>query len=365
MWICSALSVRLWTPLIWLACHLEEPLETLTPAFKTVEWTPEGAIRILDQTRLPEDELYLVLDQVEDVVEAIKVLRVRGAPLIGVSAAMGLAAVSRAALARGEFSEAWLKDVAAQIAASRPTAVNLGWAIDRMLAKVQGLTDLAEIVESLTSEAQAIHEEDARMCRAIGEAGAELIDDGARVMTHCNAGALATGGIGTALAPVYAASDKVDRVFSCETRPLRQGARLTAWELNRSGVPVTTLADSAAGSLLATGGVDLIIVGADRIAANGDVANKIGTYQIAVLAARHGIPFFVAAPASTFDLSLASGDLIPIEQRGGDELDPAPGAAVFNPAFDVTPADLIAGLITDRGVLRPPYVESIKAAMHV
>jgi methylthioribose-1-phosphate isomerase len=225
--------------------------------------------------------------------------------------------------------------------------------------------DPAEIAGALAVEAQRIWDEDRAMCRAIGEAGAELIQPGSSIMTHCNAGALATGGIGTALATIYVAHQRGVplSVIVTETRPLRQGARLTAWELSRSGVPARVIVDGAAGSVMARGGVDLIITGADRIAANGDVANKIGTYGLAVLARAHSIPFYVAAPLSTFDPDLPTGDDIPIEQRSAHEVEVAPGVDVLNPAFDVTPAELITALVTDRGVLRPPYEEAIRKVL--
>jgi methylthioribose-1-phosphate isomerase len=240
------------------------------------------------------------------------------------------------------------------------------WAVDRMrhaaAAAFESETEQGAVAQALRAEAQRIWDEDAAMCRAMGEAGAELIPRGTTVLTHCNAGALATGGIGTAVAALYTAHDqgKNIKVVSTETRPLRQGARLTAWELAEGGVPVTSIVDSAAASLMAKKEIDLVITGADRIAANGDVANKIGTYSLAVLARAHGIPFYVAAPRSTFDLSVTSGAEIPIEERAPGEVDAAPGARVSNPAFDVTPAELIAAIVTDRGVVRPPYREHIR-----
>lgn len=331
-----------------------------------IGWTSTGAVRFLDQTRLPTEEVYKEVDSIDDMVDAIRVLRVRGAPLIGIAAAMGLAAAAGRQAAAGRLTAKWLEDAASRLAESRPTAVNLMWAIDRMrhvaAAAFAASAEPSTVVERLRAEAQRIWDEDAEMCRVMGEVGATLISRGATVLTHCNAGALATGGIGTAVAALYTAHEqgKGIRVVSTETRPLRQGARLTAWELSKGGVPVTSVVDSAAASLMAKNAVDLVITGADRIAANGDVANKIGTYALAVLAKAHGIPFYVAAPRSTFDLSLESGSGIPIEERAAEEVDAAPGVEVYNPAFDVTPAELIAALVTDRGVVRPPYRENIK-----
>ncbi len=329
-----------------------------------IGWTQDGAARYLDQTLLPLHQVYRDARTIEDMVEAIKALRVRGAPLIGISAAMGLTA---AAAQREDLTLDWLEEAATRLGDSRPTAVNLLWALDRMMGAVRSVFadggGRDEVVGVLRSEAQRIWDEDAAMCHAIGEAGAHLLSDDSTVMTHCNAGALATGGIGTALAPIYVAHGRGKRVavFSCETRPLRQGARLTSWELSQEGVPVTCIVDGAAGAVMEKGLVDLVITGADRIAANGDAANKIGTYGLAVLAKAHDIPFYVAAPRSTVDLSTEAGNLIPIEERSGDEVGAAPGAHVFNPAFDVTPATLINGIITDRGMIHPPYTESIAA----
>ncbi len=333
-----------------------------------IDWTSDGAVRYLDQTRLPHEEVYREARTVEEMAEAIKVLRVRGAPLIGVAGAMGFAAAVTHRAREGTVTTEWVAGAAARLAEARPTAVNLAWAIDRMRsAAAAGGADSTKLASALRAEAQQIWDEDAAMCRAIGEAGAELIPLDATILTHCNAGALATGGIGTALAAIYEAhaQGKRPRVISTETRPLCQGARLTVWELQRERVPVTSIVDSAAGAVLAAGSVDLVITGADRIAANGDVANKIGTYAIAVLAREHDVPFYVAAPSSTFDPSLPSGDRIPIEERAGSELDAAPGAVLYNPAFDVTPAALVRALITDRGVIRPPFaswIESLQCA---
>jgi methylthioribose-1-phosphate isomerase len=334
---------------------------------EAVRWAPGGdAVRIIDQRLLPERFEERDLRSVEEVCEAIRTLAVRGAPAIGVAGAMGLV-VSLAPYARlgSEEFEARLGTIAAAIRGARPTAVNLPWAIDRMVRRSRSEAGPpAARLAAMREEAGAILDEDRRMCRRIGEHGVHLIPDGARVLTHCNAGALATGGIGTALAPLYLAFEAGRRleVFVDETRPLMQGSRLTAWELSRAGIPVTLLADSMAASVMRAGRIDLCIVGADRIATNGDVANKIGTYGVAVSAHHHGIPMYVAAPASTFDRETATGDDIVIEQRDADELRRGPTGAiapaeisVWNPAFDVTPASLVTAIISDRGVHRPPY----------
>ena len=327
-----------------------------------IGWTPEGAVEYLDQTLLPRQEVRREAHTIEEMIEAIQTLRVRGAPLIGISAAMGLAA---AAAEQKELTQEWFKAAVVRLCAARPTAVNLAWALDRMSrvaeTAFQNGGGGVPVSEALRAEAQKIWDEDIAMCRAIGETGAQLLVSGTRVMTHCNAGSLATGGIGTALAPVYVAFEqgKHVEVISCETRPLRQGARLTSWELSREGVPVTCIVDGAAGAVMGSGRIDMVITGADRIAANGDSANKIGTYGLAVLAKAHGIPFYIAAPRSTIDLATPYGDAIPIEERSSQEIDAAPGASVFNPAFDVTPASHINGIITDRGMVVPPYVEAI------
>ncbi|HZS60190.1 MAG TPA: S-methyl-5-thioribose-1-phosphate isomerase [Gemmatimonadaceae bacterium] len=316
-----------------------------------VQWAPGcRAVRIIDQRLLPGQYVERDLATIDEICDAIRTLAVRGAPAIGVAGALGLAA-----LLSHDISHA--AEYAKRIRSARPTAVNLAWAIDRVMAAIQSLAD-ADVASVARDEATAILEEDRAMCRRIGEAGAALIPDGARILTHCNAGALATSGIGTALAPVYMAAEHGRRVevFADETRPLMQGARLTAWELSRAGIPVTVIPDSAAASLLRSGKIDLVLVGADRIAANGDAANKIGTYSVAIAAKRHGVPFYVVAPTSTFDPMTGSGEAIPIEERGRDELTNVPaGASVFNPAFDVTPAELITAFVSDRGVHHPPY----------
>lgn len=350
--------------------------------FSTVAWAEDGALRIVDQRRLPLEFVERDLSTVDEVADAIRTLAVRGAPAIGVAAAMGLAAALEREHREGAARAARLGDpavapfptrdallvraraAAAALRATRPTAVNLAWALDRMLARAEATIGAVDgVVAGLREEAEAIRAEDAAMCLAIGEHGLTLLRDGMRILTHCNAGALATAGIGTALAPVYLAHARGMRlqVWADETRPLLQGARLTAWELQRAGIPVTVLTDGMAASLMAAGQVDLVLVGADRIAANGDVANKVGTYGLAVLAHHHQVPFVVAAPWSTVDLATPTGADIVIEQRaasevaevGGVACAPA-GVAVHNPAFDVTPAHLVTRIVTDRGVHHGP-----------
>ena len=334
---------------------------------EAVRWSEDGsAVDIIDQRRLPVELVRWLLRSEDDVCDAIATLAVRGAPAIGIAGAMGLVvAVQRHAQMAREAMLAEVDRASARIASVRPTAVNLPWAMERMRRSAHASSgDGAEIVRVLRDAATRILNEDRAMCRRIGEHGLSLLPPDARVLTHCNAGALATGGIGTALAPVYLAAElgRGVTVFADETRPLLQGSRLTAWELVQAGIDVTILADSMAASLLRAGRVDLVIVGADRIAANGDVANKIGTYPLALAARHHGVPFYVAAPWSTVDVDTATGSEIEIEQRDGDELragfasQTAPaGVAVYNPAFDVTPAGLITAIVTDRGVHRPPY----------
>src|SRR6184192_377549 len=333
---------------------------------QAIAWSPSGAVRIVDQRALPEAQVERDLESAEAVADAIRTLQVRGAPLIGITAAMGLVAGTRELRAAPrETFLASLPRLVRLLAAARPTAVNLRWALDRM-TRVAAATpgDGAAIWERLHAEATAIWEEDRAMCRRIGEAGLPLVPDGTTVLTHCNAGALATGGIGTALAPIYLAHEAGRRVhvFVDETRPVLQGARLTAWELAHAGIACTLIADAAAGSLMRQAKVDLVIVGADRIAANGDFANKIGTYSLAVLALHHGVPFYCAAPSTTIDAALATGDGIPIEQRSPEEVTTVAGrpiapaaAAALNPAFDVTPARYVRGFVTDRGLEQPPF----------
>jgi methylthioribose-1-phosphate isomerase len=342
-----------------------------TTAIQTVQWAPDGALRIIDQRLLPDEYLERDLRSVADVADAIRTLAVRGAPAIGVAAAMGLAAAVDFERARGEIKDAtslrrFVHESASVLRATRPTAVNLAWALSQMLRVLDAdMRDDAEVLAAaLRGEAERIRAEDVAMCDAIGENGRALLKDGMRVLTHCNAGALATAGIGTALAPVYAAQRAGLRleVYADETRPLLQGARLTAWELSRAGVPVTVITDGMAASLMAAGKIDIVLVGADRIAANGDAANKIGTYALAVLAKHHRIPFVVVAPSSTVDPQTPSGEGIPIEQRDAAEVThlagkrvAAAGARVFNPAFDVTPAALITHIVTEEAVLVPPF----------
>ena len=335
---------------------------------QAIAWSPGGAVRIIDQRALPDARIERDLESAEAVADAIRTLQVRGAPLIGIAAAMGLVAGTRGlrAAAREPYL-ARLHELVRLLGATRPTAVNLRWALDRMTRVALETPGPGSAVwERLQSEANALWEEDRAMCRRIGEAGLPLVPDGATVLTHCNAGALATGGIGTALAPIYLAHDAGRRVhvFVDETRPVLQGSRLTAWELSHAGIACTVIADSVAGSLMRRAAVDVVIVGADRIAANGDFANKIGTYSLAVLARHHGVPFYCAAPTSTIDAGLADGDGIPIEQRPPEELTMLAGrsvapieAAVLNPAFDVTPARYVTGFLTDRGLERPPFAD--------
>jgi methylthioribose-1-phosphate isomerase len=330
---------------------------------QSVRWGSGGVV-IIDQRRLPQEKVEWELRTLDEVCEAIRTLAVRGAPAIGIAGAMGLVVVTSPTGTRAEFLER-LEANAEHIRMTRPTAVNLPWALHRMRRVALATAGTpAEISRRLRAEANAILEEDRAMCQAIGEHGLELIGPGARVVTHCNTGALATGGIGTALAPIYLAHEQglQPEVFADETRPLLQGSRLTAWELTEAGIPVTLLTDSAAATLMARGEIDVAIVGADRIAANGDTANKIGTYSLAIAARHHGIPFFVAAPTSTIDPETATGKDIHIEERSPDEvrrvgatITAPPNVDVYNPAFDVTPASLITAIITDRGVHRPPF----------
>ena len=342
---------------------------------KTVEWTNEG-VRMLDQRLLPNEEKYLTLRSYEEVADAIKKMVVRGAPAIGVSAAMGLALGASQSVGTSVADLDYDFDFMCKVmAATRPTAVNLFWAIERMrraLAKAKTETsDVEQVKQRLVDEALAIFQEDIESNRALGRFGAELIPDGATVLTHCNAGALATAGdYGTALGVIRGAIDTGKRVavIADETRPFLQGSRLTAWELSKDNIPVTIITDNMAGHVMKQGKVDCVIVGADRIAGNGDTANKIGTYMVAVLAHQHQIPFYVAAPISTIDLAIASGEGIPIEERDAKEVTHvrdhrlAPeGVNVQNFAFDVTPNELIAAIITDRGVARSPYGESLAA----
>lgn len=344
-------------------------------------WDEErGALAMIDQSALPIEFHVLTLTTATEVADAIRTLKVRGAPAIGVAAAFGFALGARAAMRETRDAATLrgrLDELAQMLVATRPTAVNLTWAVRRMRAAADSqLTadgaDVNQISNVLFSEAQRIASEDASACRAMGELGAELIHDGDRLLTHCNAGALATAGMGTALAPIFVAHQAGKRlhVYVDETRPVLQGARLTAWELQRAGVPLTLITDSMAAHIIKRASVNGIFVGADRIAANGDVANKIGTYGLAVIAREHGVPFYVVAPRSTIDLTLPSGEAIPIEERSPEEVTHvrgqriAPeGVAVANPAFDITPARFVAAIITEAGIIRPPYREGLREVM--
>ena len=333
-------------------------LRDVTP----IEWQ-DGRLCLLDQSRLPHEVTHVHLSTVEEVARAIREMRVRGAPAIGVTAAYGMAL----AAAHNRTVDA-LRDAAELLAGSRPTAVNLRWAIERMMRVVEQAPHDADLANRLLAEAAELHRETLESDRRVSALGAALIEPGSSVLTHCNTGALATGGYGTALGVIRWAWEqgRVQHVLATETRPWLQGARLTTWELARLGIPATLVVDSAAASLMAGGRVQCVITGADRIAANGDTANKIGTLSLAVLANHHGVPFYVAAPVSTIDLSAASGDDIPIEERPPAEVTQAGGAptapmgtAAWNPAFDVTPGGLIAAIITDGGVARPPYERTL------
>lgn len=335
----------------------------------TIQWTPEGVVMI-DQTRLPREEVYVTCRTYQEVAEAIKTMVIRGAPAIGVAAAMGMALGALQADPAKLDEE--IDTIGATLAATRPTAVNLFWAIERMKRVYAGLRGKppGEIRAALVREAQQVYLEDIAINEAIGRNGAALVPDGKTVLTHCNAGALATAGYGTALGVIraaVAAGKKID-VFADETRPFLQGARLTVWELMQDGIPVKLITDNMAGHFLRSGRIGCVVVGADRIARNGDVANKVGTYAVAVLAKENGVPFYVAAPVSTLDLTLDSGEQIPIEQRPAAEVTEVFGVPVApentqveNPAFDVTPARYVTGIITERGVARAPYAESLPA----
>jgi methylthioribose-1-phosphate isomerase len=336
----------------------------------------DDAIVMVDQRKLPAQELYVRCRTVPEVAKAIRTMVIRGAPAIGVAAAMGIALGMKRSTAKGthQFTVEFQRNCDL-MAATRPTAVNLFWAIDRMKRAfaegAQAGESPQELATRLDREARAIHDEDVANCRAMGAHGAAMVSDGARILTHCNAGALATAGYGSALGVIRAAVEQGKKVavFADETRPFLQGARLTAWELLRDGIDTTVITESMAGPLMRAGEIDIVVVGADRIAANGDTANKIGTYTVAVLAREHNIPFYVAAPLSTIDLSTPDGDQIPIEERdqrevthfGTARLTPV-GAGIRNPAFDITPHRYIAGIITERGILRPPYLTSLAGA---
>src|ERR671937_174601 len=337
----------------------------------------EGDVVVMiDQRKLPAEEVYVRCKTAAEVARAIKTMVIRGAPAIGVAPAMGIALGMRRSKATGtQKLAAEVYKICELIAATRPTAVNLFWAIDRMKRAFAAAVEVGESAEQikdrLDQEAQLIHDEDVASCRAMGAFGADIVPSDARILTHCNAGALATAGYGTALGVIRGAVEKGKRVavFADETRPFLQGARLTAWELVRDGIQTTVITDNMAGALMHQGEVDLVIVGADRIAANGDTANKIGTYGVAVLAREHDIPFYVAAPLSTIDLNTPDGEHIPIEERnakevthiGGSQM-AASGALVWNPGFDVTPHKFIAGIITERGIFRAPFTETLRRA---
>lgn len=341
---------------------------------RAIEWQ-EGRLFILDQTLLPIEVKYIELKSLEAVWEAIKSLRVRGAPAIGICAAYGvLVGVAESGANTLAELRASVSSSSEYLATSRPTAVNLFWALSRMRAAAMREDVEPDALRAhLEAEADAIYKEETACCRAIGVYGEGLIEEDSGVLTHCNAGGLATGEIGTALAPMFTAHAKGKRfrVYADETRPLLQGARLTAWELHEAGIATTLICDNMAAQVMREGRIQLVITGADRIASNGDTANKIGTYGVALLAKAHNIPFYIAAPSSTFDFSLAHGGLIPIEERAAEEITNAfgrrtapEGIVVYNPAFDVTPAELIAGFITEKGILRPPYQENLRALAH-
>ena len=341
-------------------------------SFRAIKWS-DGKVALLDQTRLPLEEVWLELDDYREVIVAIREMRVRGAPAIGVAGAyaMALAAAELALGQPGVFAEL-LEAAAARIRAARPTGANLGWSVDRMMGVVRCAPSPQWAAERLVEEAVRIQEEDEAANRTIGRLGAGLIEENTVALTHCNAGALATGGYGTALGVIRTAwaEGKLAGVYATETRPFLQGARLTAWELARAGIKATLIVDSAAGHLLSKGEVGAVIVGADRIAANGDVANKIGTYSLAVLAKENGVPFYVAAPTGTVDLDLASGEMIPIEERPAEELShfggeriAHEGVGVLNVAFDVTPYRYVTAIITEQGIVRSPYEAGLVKAV--
>jgi methylthioribose-1-phosphate isomerase len=345
---------------------MSSPAVLIQTTVETIEWTPAGVVMI-DQTRLPREEVFVTCRTYTEVADAIRSMIIRGAPAIGVAAAMGVAI---GALHSNDL-DADMPVICETLARTRPTAVNLFWAIERMKRLYASLRHLGltEIREQLVAEAQRVRSEDIAINEAIGLNGAALVPDGKTVLTHCNAGALATAGFGTALGVIRAAAragKKID-VFADETRPFLQGARLTAWELQRDGIETTLITDNMAGHFLKSGRIGCVVVGADRIAANGDVANKIGTYSVAVLAKENGVPFYVAAPISTLDLTLSSGDEIPIEERPANEVTHVQGVhiapdniKVRNPAFDVTPFRYVTAIITERGVAREPYIQSLR-----
>lgn len=347
---------------------MEQAIET---AVQSIEWK-EDHLRIIDQTYLPKREVYRDIRDVGRIWEAIKNLRVRGAPAIGITAAYGFY-LGIKEMPEKTFDSFWIEvqRIADYLEGARPTAVNLKWAMDRIKSTIQANKDksIGEIKEVVLQTARTIHDEDRRVCKRIGEYGAELVSSNSRILTHCNTGSLATGQYGTALSVIFHAHEagKNIHVWVDETRPLLQGSRLTSWELMNAGIPMKLITDSAAGFLIKEGKVDLVITGTDRVAANGDTANKIGTYALAVLAHFHSIPFYVAVPLSTIDMKMQNGDNIPIEERDGNELTSFNGSRVapkktetYNPAFDITPAGLITGFITEEGVIEPPYRENFE-----
>ncbi len=353
-------------------------MDTLSPALKSLsskvqalELTPDG-VRLLDQTALPNEVRYLTIRTAGEMADAIITMLVRGAPAIGIAGAYGVVLSARESQQKGlpfaEFKQQLLADVD-RLSKTRPTAVNLFWALNAMQAVIDEPTDSsAKLLERLTAKSLQIHQDDWKACQAMGQHGATLVPKGAGIITHCNAGALATGGYGTALGVIRSAfaNDPTIKVYADETRPRLQGARLTTWELVEDGIPVTLVSDNMSGSLMRDGKIQFVVVGADRITANGDTANKIGTYNLAIIAQAHQVPFYVAAPLSTIDLSLTTGQEIPIEERDAseistinDELICAKGVDFYNPSFDVTPASYIAGIITEKGIARPPFQESL------
>ena len=350
-------------------CHRCHSIQKEYAELKAIEWLG-NRVKILDQTKLSREEVYLELDDYQSIASAIVELKIRGAPAIGIVGAYGmvLGALKIESTARDEFLEE-LRGIGYSIASTRPTAKNLFRAIDRMRKVAEAGEDVEQIKSALVKEAVMIHAEEIEATKKLSQLGAELIEDGFTILTHCNTGALATGGYGTALGVIRQAKEqgKNVKVFATETRPLLQGARLTAWELKKADIPFTLITDSTAGYFISRGEVDCVIVGADRIAANGDTANKIGTYTLAVLAMEHGVPFYVAAPTTTIDLSLNSGSEIPIEQRSPEEVTHIQGVSIVpegtkaaNPAFDITPHYYITAIITERGIIKEPYVERLK-----
>ena len=339
---------------------------------RPIQWS-DGKLWLLDQTRLPLEQITLELDRYQQAIDAIRDMQVRGAPAIGVTAAYAMAMAAReiGATSPDEFMSQ-LEEAASRIAAARPTAVNLSWAVQRMVSLAKSEPDPLTLPSRLLAEAQRVHQEDEEINRKMGGLGKDLLPDGGAVLTHCNTGALATTGFGTALGVIRAGweAGKRFKVFNTETRPFLQGARLTSWEFQQLGIPATLIVDSAAGMLMRSGEISCVITGADRIAANGDTANKVGTYSLAVLAKENGIPFYIAAPTSTIDLDLATGDDIAIEERPSEEVThfqgtpTAPeGVPAVNPAFDVTPHRYITGIVSEGGVSRPPYLESLMLAV--